>query len=659
MGIPASPELKALLADTLRIGGEVFGPLPHDVRRRLRFILYDIMETLPPSDAAQASLIDNLSDQFFIPNRDKLDELTQEVLAISRDRFALFVQRVLEAGAAFVLQAIEDFIAQAVTAVLKWVGDIETTIRTLFDRLAQLEQAVQHLVAQAQQAFALAVQRFETLLGQFSHPSLRTSLRQGIAHEFFRRGKSALADNPLYRSLPQGAKEFVKDVLKNLISDAIEGPVLDPVFAAISGVAGELEGVLEDVRALNPNEPLAPQLLDLVIDRVEDGIRDAFGGANPRIDVGFNVSVLGFSQHFGLGTIDVPFDKLFSILRDAIAALNFYETALQATASALADAFQKSLDLEAKQGECDTARVAHDRLDRIRREFTAEPKTVTIVSPMQSLVYDDHVDMRISLGGVPASYLGLEPDAQQRVLVFLNGSLVPLDSLAVEDTLGGAGTAQAPASTRRPGTAGQDGLTVASPAGQTSIRRAAAANVAATPGRATNALPLRPSLRSLAAGRIATSSRPVTRQSVTASADGRVVSTTVVANVLPGRRLTPTKRDALEATLPPGLTISFTATRDSLVVGTNTLAVVVIDPGGQRYQQAVSFAVTAPPKRIDGKVPTLPALPGRLKSGNPAQPPKGIDLHFNQRALADRLKSGRELFAKKSAAHFSQFRVRS
>ncbi len=385
MHLRANPEIKALIADTLRIGGEVFGPLPDETRRRLRFILYDIMETLPPSDAAQASLIDNLADQFFIPNRDSLDELTQELLAISRDRFALFVERVLEAGAEFALNAIEDFVKEVIQTVLKWVGNIEDAIRTLFDHLMQLEQALQQLIDQAQRALGDAAQRLDALLEQFSKQTLRVRLRQNIAGEFYRRGKSLLADNGLYRSLPQAAKQIVKGVLRDLINDVIQGPVLDPLFDAIGAVAGELDDVLDDVRSLNPHQPLAPQLLDLVIDRIEDRVRDAFGGTKPRIEVGFNVSVLEFTAHFGLGTIDLPFNKLFAILRDAIAALNFYESALQAAAAALAHAFETSLQLETKQDERDHARANHDRLaqnsprvhHRAQDRDNREPGTVT------------------------------------------------------------------------------------------------------------------------------------------------------------------------------------------------------------------------------------------------------------------------------------------
>jgi hypothetical protein len=659
MGIPASPELKALIADTLRIGGEVFGPLPEDTRRALRFTLYDVMETLPPSDAAQASFIDNLSDQFFIPNRDSLDELTQELFAISRSRFELFVQRVLEAGAQFALDAIEDFVAQAIQTILKWASDLESAISALFNQLVQLELAVRQLLNQAQQAFATVSQRLESLIGQFSNANFRTRLRQNIANEFLQRAKGVLAGNDLYRSLPQAAKDIVKGVLQDLIVDTIEGPVLNPVFDAVGAVAGELDGVLDDARALNPNEPLAPQLLDVLIDRMEDRIRDSLGGTTPRIQVGFNVNILGFSAHFGLGTISVPFETLFSIFRDAIAALDFYESALDAAAAALANAFQKSVALAAKQTQRDQAKTNHDRLSRIRSDFTSDPKTVTIVSPVQSLVYDDDIDVQIRLGGVPASYLGLGQDEQQRVLVFLNGQLIPPQSLGLADPLGDANqsSTSAPPSQGQQGAAGVDGAILAGPLGQIRVVPGLKAKTSVQSGGPTADLPLPPSLGPIA-GKNVSPSQPAVSQSIISTGDGRLISTTAVGNVLPGRRLTPTKQAAFQASLPAGISIEFRVARSHLAVGSNTLVAVVIDPGGQRYQQAVSFAVTAPGNAVNPKVPVLPPLPGRPKSSEPTAPPGGIDMHLSRDVLANRLEAGRTVFAKQAAAHFQNLGVR-
>src|SRR5712692_3536686 len=118
IGIQPSPELKELFATTLRIGGEVFAPLPEETRTRIRHILYEIMEPLPPS--AQQGFVDQLRKDFFIPNQDHLDELKDELLAISRDRFGLFVEKVLGAAGDLLLDVIQDFIHDAIDTILQW-----------------------------------------------------------------------------------------------------------------------------------------------------------------------------------------------------------------------------------------------------------------------------------------------------------------------------------------------------------------------------------------------------------------------------------------------------------------------------------------------------------------------------------------------------------
>jgi hypothetical protein len=658
MGIPASPELKALLVDTLRVGGEVFGPLPDDTRRNLRFVLYDVMETLPPGAAEQAGFTANLADQFFIPNQASLQELADQLLAISRDRFALFVERVLEAGGNFILQATEAFIQDVIRTVLQWAKDLENAIKTLFDAIGDLDRAIQGLIAQAQQAFDNAVQKLQTLLAQFTNPTLRQRLRQGIADQVYRDAKAVLAGIPLYGSLPSDARRAVRNALRDVVHDLVTSPILDPMLDAIGGIGGELDGVLDDVRELNPNAPLGPQLLDLLIDRMEDRIRDAFGGASPRVDVGFTITVLGFSQHFSLGSIALPFGTLFTILRDAIGALDFYQNTLAAAAAALASAFRISLDLQAKQDERDHKKSDHDRLTRIRGEFSSDPKTITVVSPVQSLVYDDDIDVQIQLGGVPKSYLGLANDEQLRVLVFLNGALVQPQSWTIDDSFPSVQSSPLPSAANAGRAAADAGI--APVAGSAAGGRVLPSAVRQMPASATSAtaLPLQPSLRLLAAGRGNGSSRPVPRQSVTQSKQGATVVTTALTNVLPGRRMTVSKRAELEQTLPPGTTIRFRADRGALVTGTNTLLAVVLDPGGQRYQQAVSFGVTAAAAAPPGDGVKLPAVPGRKPSGNPRPAPTRIDLHFDAKALGDRLKLAGDFIAKNSTSTLREFRRR-
>ncbi len=421
IGVAVSPELKALLADTLRIGGEIFGPLPEDTRQRLRSVLYDVMEALPPTQAERASFLTNLADQFFIPNEDSVRALSDQLLAISRQRFQLFVERVLETGGTLLANAIEDIIKQVVETVLHWATELEQSIGSLLNDVRQLGQLIQAAMAQAQQAFAKAIQQLKLLVDQFSNQNFRATIREALTNEFLQIGKGVLAGNPLYRSLPREARNLVTSILHDVIHDLVDAPILNPLLDSIGAVAGDLDSMLDDIRELNPNQSLGPQLLDLLIDRMEDRIRDTFG-SNPRISVGFYVSLFGFSQHFSLGTLELPFATVFTLLRNVINAAEFYNAALEQAAADLGAAFSKSLDLTTKQALQSQRTADLNRLNRIRGEFTSDPKTITILNPVQSLVYDDDVTVQIRLGNVPSSYLGLNKDEQQRVLIFLNGT---------------------------------------------------------------------------------------------------------------------------------------------------------------------------------------------------------------------------------------------
>jgi len=642
IGVPVSPELKALTADTLRVGGEIFGPLPDDVRQRLRSVLYDVMETLPPTQAERTSFLTNLADQFFIPNGDAVRELSDQLLAISRQRFQLFVERVLESGAALLSKAVEDVINHVVQVVLGWVTDLEHAIVSLQNDIRQLAQLIQTATAEVQQSFADAIQKLNVLIDQFSSQELRTPFREAVTNAFLQIGKGVLAGNPLYRSLPRELRKVVRGILQDAINDAVDAPILNPFFDAIQGLAGTMEGALDDIRELNPSQPLGPQILDLLIDRMEDRIRATFG-SNPRISVAFNVSLFGFSQHFGLGSLELPLANLFTLLRTAINNVNFYGVALEQAAAALSVAFGKSIDLTAKQDS--RARKAADlsRLNQIRSDFTPDPKTIVILNPVQSLVYDDDITVQIHLGNVPSSYLGLNKDEQQRVLIFLNGALMPVESLILNSSSLDVNSDKP--SQLRPG------VTVERPVSRVAVRQPETNKFGASVPDAK--LPLPRFIGALAENPARAPARPVLSQTVQ---NNGTVSTTV-GNLLAGRRMTLTKRDSLQQDLLSGIAVQFLARRGQLIVGTNSLAVVVIDPAGKRYQQVVSFGILPSVTALqDGA--RLPAAPGRREAGDPVVPSQGIDLHFNSQALLGRLKDARSSFDQGSAAHFATFKKR-
>ncbi len=658
IGIAPSPELKDLFATTLRIGGEVFAPLPEDTRTRLRHILYQVMEPLPA--VGQRAFADELRDQFFIPNQDHLDELTDELLDISRRRFGLFAEKVLGAAADLVLDVIQEFIEDALATILKWEKDLEKALAELAQDIADLVKEIARLIGEVEAAFRDAADRLDHLLETLASSTLRAQLRSNIAREITSRARSELRRNDLYKNLPlKELKDFAEDLLADAVRDIVGSPLLDPVFDAIGAVAGVLDDVLDDVRGLDPTHPLGPQILDLLLDRIEDAVRDHFGSGKPHVDVAFTINYEFFGEHsvtIRLGRIDVPLSTFLGLIRDAVDALDFYETALTQAATALRDAFEQQFGLEAKQEELAGKRKRRADLDRINAEHSGATKEIAILSPAPAAVLQADVEARIHLGGVPASYLGLGKDEQQRVFIFLNGEQIPPKSLVLGRAGTGAGGADHAGDLdlgRLPGfdaTAGLfqgAGATIRVPNGS-SNPPAAGAGAAAGPAASKGAGFGKPAGMAL--------SRRTTRPS---GASKPVGTSFALTNFRPGRTMTGSQIRDLRAGLGDGTDITFTIALEELNEGANTLTVLVVDRGGRRYQQVVSFGVVAPPKPKPGSpAGILLPRPGGKTGGRatPAPTKPAVGLGVSRAQLQAAVKRGKKYVADQGKRNLTDFR---
>jgi hypothetical protein len=255
MGIPSSPEMTRLFADTLRIGGEVFGPLSDDTRARIRSLLYEIMEPLPPGGGQ--TLLQGLGDQFFIPSREHVDALSGQLLAIAQARFGTFVEKVLLNAGAILLEIIEDFIGDALATIRKWEKDLRRAIDDLAHAIADLVEEIARLVDEMEAAFGKAVASFEALLDTLSSSSMRSRLKSQVVDELYDSAKSVLRANPVYKALPRDLKRDVRTLLKDTIRGLVNTPIVDPVLDVIGQIAGALDDVVDDVQSLDPHRPLS------------------------------------------------------------------------------------------------------------------------------------------------------------------------------------------------------------------------------------------------------------------------------------------------------------------------------------------------------------------------------------------------------------------
>jgi hypothetical protein len=605
MGIPASPELVRLFADTLRIGGEVFGSLPDDTRARIRGLLYEIMEPLPPGGGQ--SFLEDLADQFFIPSGEHVDALRDELLAIARDRFGAFAEKVLLNAGDMLLDAIAEFVADVLETIRQWEKDLQKAIADLGREIAALMEEIARLAEEMEAAFGKAMDSFEALLETLANASMRSALKGQIVDELYARGKSLLKQNPVYKALPREFRSAVKSLLKDTIRGLVNSPIVDPVLDVIGGIAGALDDVVDDVRSLDPHEPLAPQLLELVLSRIEDDLRDHFGSTQPRVTVGFGFSYEFFGHHsvwFEVGRVEIPFGTFFGLIRDVIKAIGAVEDALDKAAADLATAFAKQFDIENKEEDKAGKQRDEDRLSRIDRDHAPTPKEIAVLSPAAASVHGGDVAVQIHLGRVTLSYLGLDKDEQQRVFILVNGELVPPKTLVVGAAAAAADHTVHTGDIRLDGLPGFD-------AGA-GVFRGNGATIRLGGG---GAGPAAPTALGRAPG-VGIQRRVVTRK----GARGPVTSS-ALANTLPGRFLPPSRVRDLGASLPPGIDISFTIPRKDLVQGANTLAVILCDRGGRRYEQVVSFGVTAPPAPSrPGAVVTRLPIRGRKRGDRPPAP---------------------------------------
>lgn len=573
LGLPDNELNRTLATSVLSAGALVFEPLPEGTRARIRECLYEVIEVLPPGGAED--FMAELEDQFFIPNRDRLDALFNELLDLSCDRFDRFIRLLFEAGGNIVDAAIETFLDDFTRIIAEWERRLDRALDDLRKLLQRLEREIAALAARARAGFRDFERKLENLLESLARPSMRAKLRTRIADRIVERAHAELRRNPLYKDLPfKEAKKAARDLVEGVARAAVEGPLVDPVFEAIGAIAGVADQILDDAQSLDPDEPLTAQLLDLILDRIEDRVRDAFGGT-PHVSLSatFHFEFFGpQSVTFDLGRIDLPFGQLVDAVRGAVDALDFYEDALRDAAQALAKSFADALAVAGLEGEQRDARIRQARLDRLKGDLAHRERVVAILEPRAETTYDRDFQARIHLGEVPASFLGLEQDAQQRVFVWLNGILVPPKSLVLGEPIGAISTVMH----------AQD-FTLAGN-GAESVR----GGIVVRAGRAGNG---------------GTS----TRRTLTARSR---------------RKATPSSLASIDATLGDGVDLMLNVTIADLAAGANTLTVALIDVDGLRYVKTVTFAAARPPRVPRGnnvlRLPTPSGKPPKRTSPKPS-----------------------------------------
>ncbi len=421
------------------IAADVFKPLPADRRARIRELLYRIIDTMPAGTGADLQA--QLKNDAFIPNSEAAVELALELGGLIRDNFIALVARLLELIGEAILELIAaalEFIEQQVRS---WLEGLQAIFNDAVAALLELDAAIKALEAQVAAAAELVLDETQDFLGALASPNRRAGMRT--------QGKTVVRDAclavlegiPLYACLPSAGRSLVRDGLDDAIAALIDNELVENLGDVLGSVAGEIDHFIEDARNIDPDDDVAGALVDLLVDRVEDAIRDEFGAS---ISIEFVFRVRG---HYNGPTINTPFgsyrpsieiDERFDLgevridVDDIVRVIRTWSRGLQSVTSAahdLAGRMRELIDLERLLEEHELAaedtRARRDRADRQKRETTTSRAELRIVHPGAGAAYPGAVPVEIGFKNMPAAFLGQETDEQPRLHIFLND--VPLD----------------------------------------------------------------------------------------------------------------------------------------------------------------------------------------------------------------------------------------
>ncbi|TXL71458.1 hypothetical protein FHP25_29970 [Vineibacter terrae] len=578
MGGASAQEIAETMAEVLRVGADVFGPLPQETRAHIRNLLYELLEPLPLT--GQAGFVDQLADNLFLPDPAGLDALSKELAGIAGQRFMQFVALLLVRIGQKVIEDLLQTLQAIQAQVQRWLADLEHLAQQILQRLADLARQIEQLAAQVAAAFADALDQLRDLIHTLSSGPGRNQLRTGLSAAVYDFIKPLLTDNLVYAALPGGVKQVARNALKGAIDAALDNAVADRVWDAIGAVAAETDDLIDRFRDIEPGANLASEVADVLVDWFVDRILDRIG-TTPTIPIRFDVSwtmdvveidfsgvhvrTRRFEQEINLGAVRLDLGWLEPTLRDMIKGLQLFQGTVNQIATSLAHAFGLEQDLDQAQRDRDEAQDEQQHVNAQRADSQAHERSIHIETPGHATALDRDIPVSIALDGVPLSFLGLGDNEQQRVFVWLDGVPVDLDRFQVESTPDGLANRIGDIR-RNAGAWGQHVLP--------GLRMGA-------PGAALKAVPA------------TWASAPVLGAKARTRKGGRAAAVPVIPGAASG---------------PGGLRLRMTLDIEGLDEGLHTLLVVIAE-GQSRVEQTAAFlavppmAVKKPPVRVHVPMP--------------------------------------------------------
>lgn len=441
---------RTLIADSVRIGGEVLGPLPDDTRKKVRYLLYQIFDTVPPGQ--EQILIDNFKNKKFIPNEDRVNELCRELWDISVERFGLFAEKFLSKVGQFILDALEDLLQNLVGLVLNWEKNLSEALTTIAGELRTIEArrvALNRALITQYGAFERA---FEELIKKLKGDEIKRAIKTDLVDKFIVAAETELNKNPVYKLLPKQGKYAAKNTLRSTVDLLLNNPVVDPIFDAMDDLGEEIDDLMPEMKNFNPKGNLPAQFMDLLLDNIEQKVRAHFRRNKPGITIGLKFHyvipaiitpatpispaiVLFKAQTINvdipLGKIEIDLTWFINKIRGVIEASNIYQNQLNTLIIKMGNHTATTLEIAANELKKMDQQKRQTSILKINSELTNTPKEIKIDSPINLTTYQNSVSVKIQLVSVPASYLGLNTDELQRVHAFVNGKSIPIRSFSI------------------------------------------------------------------------------------------------------------------------------------------------------------------------------------------------------------------------------------
>ena len=267
--------VRSLIADSVKIGGEVLGPLPEDTRKKVRYLLYQIFDTVPPGQ--EQIMIDNFKNKKFIPNEDKINDLCRELWDISVERFGLFAEKFLVKVGQFIIDALEDLLQNLVDLALNWERNLALALTTIADELRAIEArrvALNRALISHYGAFERA---FGDLIAKLKGAEIKRAIKNDLVNKFIVGAETELNKNPIYSLLPKQGKDAAKSSLRSTVDLLLNNPIIDPIFNAMDDIGDELDDLLPDMKRFNSAGNMPAQFMDLLLDNIEQKVKLILG----------------------------------------------------------------------------------------------------------------------------------------------------------------------------------------------------------------------------------------------------------------------------------------------------------------------------------------------------------------------------------------------